>query len=348
MDKLTKKQKLGATELSVPPIVFGTSCLGNLYQELPYETKLEIASEWFRYVEPPVVLDSAGKYGAGLALEVIGQTLGELGIGADEVIISNKLGWKRIEMLGDKPTFEADVWVGIDHDAEPAMNYEGILECYEQGCGLLGGVYTPQVVSVHDPDEYLAAAADEKERSVRLADVVGGYKALGELKSAGKVKAVGVGSKDWTIIRELFDLVELDWVMFACSLTVYTHPAELLSFMKKLCDKNVAIINSAVFNGGFLTGGEYFDYKLPDPHKEAGLFTWRERFFAVCAEHGVKPAIACVQFGMSVPGVVSVALNTSRPQRIRDNVESVAAEVPGEFWKALKTEGLVDEGYPYI
>lgn len=60
------------------PIIFGTSCLGNLYKELPFETKLAIAAEWFKAFERPVI-DSAGKYGAGLSLECIGRVLKALG-----------------------------------------------------------------------------------------------------------------------------------------------------------------------------------------------------------------------------------------------------------------------------
>ena len=30
------------------PIIFGTSCLGNLYREIPMETKVAVAAEWFK------------------------------------------------------------------------------------------------------------------------------------------------------------------------------------------------------------------------------------------------------------------------------------------------------------
>jgi len=337
----------GRTGLKVPPIIFGTSCFGNLYRVLPYETKLAIAKEWFEHVPRPVVLDSAGKYGAGLALEMLGRTLGWLGVKAEDVLISNKLGWKRMPLVGSEPTFEPGAWFGIEHDAKQHISYKGILECWEQGCELLGGEYKPSIVSVHDPDEYLAVSgAGERER--RFADVVEAYRALGELRNKGQVRAVGVGAKDWRVIRELAGVIDLDWVMFACSLTVYTHSAELLEFMDRLQNKNVAMINSAVFNAGFLVGGEYFDYRKPSRVEHPELFTWRERFFAVCREHGVEPASACVQFGMSVPGVVSIALNTSRPERIRENVKMVTTLVSGDFWQALKKEGLISEDYPYF
>jgi D-threo-aldose 1-dehydrogenase len=348
MCAIDQKRKLGNTPLQVPPIIFGTSCLGNLYQELPYLTKLEIVSQWFKHVERPVAVDTAGKYGAGLALEIIGRALRELGIGPQDVVISNKLGWKRVPLKGPEPTFEPGAWVGIDNDAEQNISYDGILECFEQGGELLSDQYSPQVVSVHDPDEYLAAAEDQDQRQRRFDDILGAYKALHELKAAGKVEALGVGAKDWKVIRELADKVELDWVMLACSLTVYTHPPDLLEFMEQLRQKNVAMINSAVFNAGFLTGGDYFDYRRPDPDKEPELFAWRRRFFDICKRFDVKPAVACVQFALSPPGVVAVALNTSKPQRIKDNAESVIAHVPEDFWSAMKNEDLIASHYPYL
>jgi D-threo-aldose 1-dehydrogenase len=138
--------------------------------------------------------------------------------------------------------------------------------------------------------------------------------------------------------------------MFANSLTIFSHPPELLQFIEELRQQQIGIINSAVFNAGFLTGGDYFNYRKVGPgnKEDAPLFQWRERFFVLCAQHQVAPAVACVQFGMSPPGVVSIALNTSKPQRIRQNVASVMTSLPDEFWKALKAERLIDQEYPYV
>ena len=348
MSPLTVKNKLGGTGLRVPPVIFGTSCLGNLYQALPWETKLGIMQSFFAHVEAPVVLDTAGKYGAGLALEVIGNGLRELGIAPEDVVISNKLGWKRIPLTTPEPTFEPGAWAELENDAVQCISYDGILECYEQGCELLGEGYTTQVVSVHDPDEYLAAADSAADRDRRWQDILGAYRALFELKAAGRVKAIGVGSKDWHVIQELAGEVDLDWVMFACSLTIYTHPADLLAFMNELNGKGVGMINSAVFNAGFLVGGTFFDYRQPDPEKERKLFTWRDCFLGLCAQHGVSPAEACVRFGMSVPGVVSTALNTSKPKRVAENVAAVQAEIPPEFWAAVRYAGLIEPYFPFV
>lgn len=328
----------------MPPIIFGTSCLGNLYRVVDDRTKQAIVAAIVRHSPAPVVLDSAGKYGAGLALEVMGRVLAGLPVAPADVVISNKLGWYRVPLRGSEPTFEPGVWAGLQHDAESRISYDGIRQCYEQGCALLGPKYPPQLVSVHDPDEFLAAARNPEERRRRFDEVLGAYRALFELKTAGRVRAVGVGSKDWRVIREIADRVDLDWVMLACSLTVYTHPPELRAFVAHLHSRGVGIINSAVFHSGFLTGGDWFDYRKPDPAANAGLFAWREKFFEICRRHEVKPAHVCVQFGLRIPGVTAVALNTEKPEKIPENAASADRPLPPSLWADLEAQGIISPG----
>jgi D-threo-aldose 1-dehydrogenase len=108
------------------------------------------------------------------------------------------------------------------------------------------------------------------------------------------------------------------------------------------------MINSAVFHAGFLMGGPWFDYRQPDPVKEAPLFAWREKFLAICKKFGVKASDVCVQFGLAVPGIVAVALNTGKPERIADNVASATNEIPAALWRALKDEGLVRRDFAHL
>jgi D-threo-aldose 1-dehydrogenase len=180
--------------------------------------------------------------------------------------------------------------------------------------------------------------------------IVEAYRALTDLKSQGEVKAIGVGAKNWKIIRLIEQEVDLDWVMFANSMTIYRHPRELLDFMEKLHIKGIGIINSAVFHAGFLTGGDFFDYVpiKPDSAENRDRFKWREKFFILCRKHHVVPANACVQFAMTPPGVISISLNTSNPARVKDNVESVECSIPAGFWKEMVVKGLIDKDYPYL
>lgn len=344
-----KHSPLGACGVSVPRLVYGTSCLGNLYEALPRATKLAISRRWFDHTAPPVVVDSAGKYGAGLALEIIGANLRELGVPAHDVVISNKLGWLRKPLRTPEPTFEPGIWANLEHDAEQCISYDGIMACWEQGCELLGEPYRPQLASVHDPDEYLAAAVSPDDRRRRFDDVIDAYRALADLKRRGDVKAVGVGSKDWRVVVEIEAVAKLDWVMIANCLTIYSHPPDLLDFVAGLVSRGVGVINSAVFHAGFLVGGRYFDYReaTPDHPADRPLFAWREKFLALCREHDVSPAVACVQFALSPPGVAAVAMNTSNPSHVDNNAAAVELGVPNAFWRAAKDAALVNPQYPY-
>lgn len=327
-----------------PKVIFGTSGLGNLYVALPDETKLSIVDECVKCSAGPTIFDSAGKYGAGLALEVLGRSLKQLEVAPSDVLISNKLGWLRTALKTKEPTFEPGIWRNLEHDAVQQISYDGILECYEQGNELLGN-YPATLVSVHDPDEYLAASGNEQDCQQRYQGILDAYRALHELKQAGKVKAVGVGAKDWRIIARIAADVKLDWVMIANSMTIHSHPAGLVDFMLKLEQEGVAIINSSLFNGGFLTGSAYYNYRLTDPVKDRELYHWRVQFNQLCLDHNIKPVEACVIFGLNAPGVSSIALNTTQAGRVAQNVALPYSTIPDGFWKEMEKFGLIDPAY---
>lgn len=131
---------------SLPKVIFGTSSLGNLFADVPHADKLAVVSKIMEVVENPM-FDSAGKYGAGLALEELGMCLEELGVSPEKVTISNKLAWKRAPLTTPEPTFEPGAWVNIKNDAVQDISYDGMMACFEEGNKLLGK-YNSQVVSV--------------------------------------------------------------------------------------------------------------------------------------------------------------------------------------------------------
>ena len=345
-NSMKDRKNSGSSTLRLPPVIFGTSALGNLFAALSDTEKFEIVKECVGHSKGKVVFDSAGKYGAGLALETLGKCLKELQVKSEDVIISNKLGWLRTELKTIEPTFEPGVWKGLKHDAVQKISYDGIMECFEQGNDLLNN-YIPQMVSVHDPDEYLATAKNKKHANQLYRDILDAYQALFDLKEQGKVQWIGVGAKDWKTIQRIANDVELDWAMIANSMTIKKHPMELLEFIQQLEKKRVIVINSAVFHSGFLTGTDFFDYRLirPDTAENKALFEWRQKFVGICKKFAVNPAEACVQFALCVPGVKSIALNTSEPERVKQNVEMANKNMPSEFWKALGEEGLIDPGF---
>ena len=108
---------VGNTGISIPRVIFGTSALGNLYSALSDETKTAIVRECLQYVPKPVVFDSAGKYGAGLALEKLGEILRNLKVKPENIIISNKLGCLRISLRRSDA-----VMPGLEMEGKPSLN----------------------------------------------------------------------------------------------------------------------------------------------------------------------------------------------------------------------------------
>ena len=338
--KRRKVDAAASTKMQMPKILFGTSSLGNLFTEPTHEEKKAVVQKILEANPDGAVFDSAGKYGAGLALEELGRCLEELKVDPDKVLISNKLAWKRVPLKTPEPTFEPGAWVNLKNDAVQCISYKGIMECYKQGNQLLGK-YEAKIISVHDPDEYLAAAKSDADSEQRKKDVLGAYKALAELKGAGKVQSIGVGAKDVSVIDFISDHVQLDWAMFACSITPYAHGAFALGLLKKLGKQGVEVINSAVFNAGFLIGGDHFDYRKITLESDPEIFEWRDKFTALCAEFGLDRAAVCVQFSFLFPEIVAVALNTTKPSRVTSNVALANAVVPKAFWKRMKKDGLI-------
>ncbi|MBC8033001.1 MAG: aldo/keto reductase [Chitinophagaceae bacterium] len=328
--------------LKLPPVIYGTSGLGNIYEAISYDTKLAIVKECVDHSSGIPVFDTAGKYGAGLALEVLGSCLKDLGVHPKNVIISNKLAWYQTPLITPEPTFEKGIWKELKNDATQKISYEGIMECFHQGNELLGH-YNSQMASVHDPDEYLATATNKEEEDRLYEDILQAYRALATLKEGGKIRSIGVGSKQWKVIRRISADVNLDWVMIANSLTLHSHPEDLIEFIARLNKKGVSIINSAVFNGGFLIGSDFYNYIEVDKHTPEGkaLFEWRDAFFFLCSEFGIRPAEACFNFGFNIPGVVSVALSTTKPEKVKRNVEMSTKKIPAEFWDAMIEKNLI-------
>lgn len=345
---MTISSSFGKTGLSIPRVIFGATTLGNLFVAPSDQQKRDLIQSWVEHSGDTVVIDTAGKYGAGLSLEVLGRVLADLQVDPARVMISNKLAWRRIPLTTSEPTFEPGAWIDLKHDAVQDISYDGILRCHEDGCRLLGD-YKPQLLAIHDPDEYLAAAKNSSERSQRMEDIVGACRALAELRDHGQIAGVGVGIKDWKVLQELDRLIDFDWVMIANSFTIMNHPPELVEFITSLASRHIGVINSAVTHGGFLVGGDHYNYQKIDRGNadDRNRLEFRDRLGVVCERHGVSVFEVAVAFAGSHPGVHSLALSSSRPERTESLVHTANQVLSADLWSDLLESGLMREDYPF-
>jgi D-threo-aldose 1-dehydrogenase len=215
-----------------------------------------------------------------------------------------------------------DVVIHLMLDADQAAHE------WEKSCRLLGSQYPPKLLSV--------CGADKRA-----------WRAVNELKAAGLVLGAGVATKNFDAPSSLVPSV--DWVVLTGRFTLMRHPPELLASMAELAARQIPIVVSGVFEGGFLVGRNRLDGRVPSVENPAdrSLLAWRTSFAALCHGHGVTPAQACIQFALSGPGVVAVLLNSSHPDRVAENAGYVQRLVPDLFWASMKEEGLLATDHPW-
>jgi D-threo-aldose 1-dehydrogenase len=127
------------------------------------------------------------------------------------------------------------------------------------------------------------------------------------------------------------------------------HPIDQLQRLDSLASQQIPIICGGALDGGFLTGGTQINGRaidLDDPADQS-LVTWRKAFTSLCHGYGVRPAHACIQFSLQLPGVVAVSMRTSSPERVRENIEAALNPVPEGLWASMREEGLLAEEFRF-
>jgi len=298
----------GKTGLVLPPIVFGSAALGNVERVITEQAKLAICGEWFRHVAPPVWIEVDYGHGDGMALEVLGRVLRRLEIPSRDVVIQLAMDLRRA-------------------DSDPRSSAALIVETWQKSCRLLGEEYLPDLVSISNSN-------GEGARSVHA------------LKAFGAVRGCGVVAPDCESGREGVATIDPDWVSLAGGCSIMRHPPEMRVFMAEMAEREVPIVASDVFEGGFLLGGNQLDGRAvnSDDPANRSLLAWRKAFVALCDGHGISPAHACIQFALSMPGVFAVRLESAYADRVVEEVRYVREEAPENLWASMEEEGLLGAG----
>jgi D-threo-aldose 1-dehydrogenase len=219
---------------------------------------------------------------------------------------------RRIDIPGD----EVVVHLTLDSNQLP--------DDWQKSCQWLGDEYRPKLLSVCQPGDEVCRVA-------------------GELKAAGMVSGVGIATKDVTALQSV--AFSFDWLVLANGFSLLRHPPELREHMGELSERQIPVIISRVFAGGFLVGGNRLDGRIlnGDDPADRSILAWRKSFVALCEGHGITPAHACIQFALSAPAVVAMLIETSYPDRVVENIRSVSQKVPDNFWAAMREEGLLSD-----
>ncbi len=323
-------RRIGRRDAAVSLLGVGTAPFGSMARE---DTDASIAGAFARlYGGGQRYFDTAPFYGLGLAEHRLGACLRT--VDRRSLAISTKVG----RLM--KPV-EGGVAPGVSSGAAPFevafdYSYDGTMRSLEHSLQRLG-TNAVDIVLIHDVNRRWQG--DLVEQRYREA-MTGAHRALLELRSAGTIKAFGVGVNDWSILLRFAADGDFDCFMLAGRYTLLDHTA-LETFLPDCERRGISVLMAAPFNSGILAIGAQpraaFFYVEAEPE----IMARTRRIEAVCARHGVALAAAALQFPLAHPAVASVVTGMRSAAEAEANLAHCRAVIPRAFWQELKHEGLI-------
>ena len=196
-----------ARGLELPVIGLGTAPLGDLYARLDEPVALQTVRA---ALDAGITLfDTAPLYGHGLAEHRLGSALRQ--VPRDRLTISSKVG----RVLDPAPggVHDRSGYVGgLPYRARFDYSYDGAWRSLEQSLLRLG-LARVDVLLIHDVDVWTHGGDGVEQRFGECMD--GCYRALGEMRDQGLVKAIGVGVNESAMCERFARAGDFDLMMLA-------------------------------------------------------------------------------------------------------------------------------------
>ena len=301
-----ERTAIGRTGLAVTPLCFGTSAIGDMPDTYGYAVDEDRARATLRAIfDGPVnFMDSSNNYGFGRSEERIGAVIRERGGLPEGFVLATKL----------------------DRDMETGrFDAARVRRSLEESLTRLG-IDRVTLLHLHDP-----------EHARDLNEITGAGGALDELfrlRDEGLAQAVGLAMGRLDVMFPILRAYPFDALISHNRYTLVNRSAGPMFDHARAA--GIAILNAAPFAGGVLAKGSAVMPRITyQPADDAGLAGIR-RIEAICAEHGVAPGAAALQFSMRDPRVTSTIVGVSRPERVRQVLDWAAAPIPPAVRAALE------------
>lgn len=294
------------------PLVFGGGSIGGLYEEVSEQTaQATLAAAWDAGVR---AYDTAPHYGVGLSERRIGDFLA--GRPREEFVLSTKVGRRLVPATG--PTDGVDDFYGTPRLSRVRdYSADGVKRTLEDSLTRLR-LDRVDIALIHDPDDYLIAAADSA------------YPALVELRDQGVIRAIGAGMNSAQALAWLVEHVDLDCVLMAGRYTLLEDSASEKLF--PLCqERGVTVLAGAVFNSGILAGGTHYNYG-PAP---AAVLDRVSQLTGICAKYDVPLSAAALRYVLRHPAVAAVVVGARGPEEIQTDAGYLTLDIPDPLWQEL-------------
>ncbi len=334
--ELDRKKKLGRSKLKLSTLGFGGTGLGNMYVAMSERSVIDTLS--VAYAAGMRYYDTAPLYGHGLSELRLGEGLR---LFADpDVIVSSKVGWRL------RPAFGKPTGAGLFRDITAFSrfndySYDGAMRSFEDSLNRLGAERI-DILMIHDVDR---RNQGERYPQVFREAMAGAYKAILSLREQGVVEAIGCGLNEWEACEAFAEAGDFDCFLLAGRYTLLEQES-LKSFLP-LCEKrDIGIILGGPYNSGILASGAVKDAWFNYAPAPADVLAKVAAIEKICAAHRVALKAAALQFPLHHPSVASVIPGTSSAAEVNENLRMMRSTIPTEFWRELKSAGLMDAQAP--
>lgn len=327
-----EKRCVARTNLEVTVLGFGTATLGSSrIQVSREESETMIRAAWdagIRY------FDTAPFYGVGAAEHRVGDAMRDRP--RNQWILSTKVGRLLRTRRGQPPTADGS-HPPMPFTVEYDYSYDGIMRSVEDSYQRLG-LDQIDILFVHDIGTYQhGEAAATHTKTLRDS----GYRALTELKSAGRIRAFGIGVNEKEILLEC--LAWADWDVFLLAGRYTLLEQSPLDDLLPECEKRgTSIVIGGPFNSGILAGHDSWNYAPAPPDVKNRV----RRIAEVCDRRNVPIAAAALQFPLAHKTVASTIPGPRSLQEFRQNLELIRRPIPAALWAELRHEGLLHPQAP--
>ena len=308
MNNLARNQ-IGATELQVTSLCFGTSALGNMPDTYGYEVDDARAEQALQeiFAGPVNFLDTSNNYGFGRSEERIGRALRALGGLPEGFVLATK----------------------IDRDmATGRLDAARVRQSIEESLTRLGLDSVP-LLHLHDPEH----ARDLKE----ITQDGGAVDELFKLKEEGIAQAVGLAMGRIDIMEPILLAAPFDALVSHNRLTVLNRSASAM--FDKAHERGIAIFNAAPYAGGVLAKGSVAMPRVTYQPASAEKLAPVQAIEAICARHNVAPGALALQFSMRDPRVASTIVGVSKAERVTQTLNWAQAAIPDACWQEIAQLG---------
>jgi D-threo-aldose 1-dehydrogenase len=299
--------------IALPRVGLGTAPLGGMFGDVDDEAAAAtivaaVAHGW-------TFVDTAPLYGHGLSERRVGAALAS--VRRDDVVLSTKVG-RLVRAVAEREP--DDIFTGAPPGtATFDFTTAGVRRSLDESLERLQQDAV-DIALLHDPEAHLDLALDE------------GVRALLDLREAGKVGAIGVGTNFVETAARFVKESPVDVVLIAGRVTLLDHSAEA-DLLPRCADLGVRVVAGGVFNSGALAdpaSGHFAYGEIP-----ASVRARLARLAEACARFDVPLAAAAIQHPLRHPAVTSIVVGCRSPEEIEADASLLAVPVPDDLWSEL-------------